>query len=276
MCKKKTENSDTSARNEIKLRYIEVLATTMSCLIALVAVILSIKSFNQSKEMLDYQIAQERLPRVVALNYEITNSFDVNDSDEIYSYDLINDLSIPIYNIGVGVAQNCEIKWNLDSVKSACLKSKNTLENNVSIAEYDFSKDSLPSVLIYDYFFEYKDNSFKTIEFYDGSSKRHEIGFDENIIKIPYILPITEQQTNEFINIPKSIAVFMLEYANHNIKESIDIRLDLSYEDIVGEHFIKTYLVSFSLAKRDEAKNDDVFGNDTINCTFIMKISEKT
>ncbi len=276
MCKKKTENSDASTKNEIRLRYIEVLATIISCLIALAAVILSIESLNQSKEMLDYQIAQERLPRVATLNYEITNSFEVNSSDEIYSYDLINDLSIPVYNIGVGVAQNCEIKWNIDSVKGACLNAKNILENNVSIAEYNFSKDGLPSVLIYDYFFEYKDNSFKTIEFYDGSSKRHEIGFDENIIKIPYILPITEQQTNEFINIPKSIAVFMLEYANHNIKDSIDIELDISYEDIVGEHFTKTYLVSFSLAKRDEAENDDMFGNDTIDCTFDMKISEKT
>ena len=276
MCKKKSENSDVSTKNEIRLRYIEVLATIISCLIALAAVILSIESLNQSKEMLDYQIAQERLPRVVVLNYEITNSFEVNSSDEIYSYDLINDLSIPVYNIGVGVAQNCEIKWNIDSVKSACLNAKNILENNVSIAEYDFSKDGLPSVLIYDYFFEYKDNSFKTVEFYDGASKRHEIGFDESIIQIPYVLPITEQQTKEFINIPKSIAVFLLEYANHNIKDSIDIELDISYEDIVGERFTKTYLVSFSFAKRDETENDDIFGNDIINCTFNIKISEKT
>lgn len=275
MCKNKTKNSDAYARNKIRLRYIEVFATAISCLIALAAVILSIKSLSQSKEMLDYQIAQERLPRVVALNYEISNSFEVSDSDEIYSYDLINDLKIPVYNIGVGVAQNCEIRWNIESVKSACLKAKNTLENNVSIAEYDFSKDGLPSVLIYDYFFEYKDNRFKTIEFYDGSSNRHEIGFDENIIKIPYVLPITEQQTNEFINIPKSIAVFMLEYANHNINDSIDIELDITYEDIMGECFTKTYLISFSLAKRDEVENNDAFGNDTINCTFDMKISEK-
>ena len=129
--------------------------------------------------------------------------------------------------------------------------------------------------MIYDYFFEYKDNRFKTIEFYDGSSNRHEIGFDENIIKIPYVLPITEQQTNEFINIPKSIAVFMLEYANHNINDSIDIELDITYEDIMGECFTKTCLISFSLAKRDEVENNDAFGNDTINCTFDMKISEK-
>lgn len=135
MCKNKTKNSDAYARNKIRLRYIEVFATAISCLIALAAVILSIKSLSQSKEMLDYQIAQERLPRVVALNYEISNSFEVSDSDEIYSYDLINDLKIPIYNIGVGVAQNCEIRWNIESVKSACLKAKNTLENNVSIAE---------------------------------------------------------------------------------------------------------------------------------------------
>lgn len=275
MCKKKTENSDAYARNKIRLRYIEVLATVISCLIALATVILSIKSLSQSKEMLDYQIAQERLPRVVALNCEVSNSFEVSDSDEIYSYDLINDLKIPVYNIGVGVAQNCEIRWNIESVKSACLKAKNTLENNVSIAEYDFSKDGLPSVLIYDYFFEYKDNRFKTIEFYDGSSNRHEIGFDENIIKIPCVLPITEQQTNEFINIPKSIAVFMLEYANHNINDSIDIELDITYEDIMGKCFTKTYLISFSLAKRDEVENNDAFGNDTINCTFDMKISEK-
>lgn len=276
MCKKKTKNSDESERNEIRLRYIEVLATAISCLIALAAVILSIKSFSQSKEMLDYQIAQERLPRVVVLNYEITNSFEVNDNDEIYSYDLINDLSIPVYNIGVGVAQNCEIKWNIDSVKNACLKAKETLKDDVSVAEYDFSKDGLPSVLVYDYFFEYKDNSFKTIEFYDGSSKRHEIGFDENIIKIPYILPITERQTNDFIDIPKSIAVFMLEYANHNIKDSIDIELDISYEDIVGENFSKTYLVNFSLEKRAKTENSYVFGNDTINCTFDISVSEKS
>lgn len=276
MCKKKTENSDASTKNEIRLRYIEVLATIISCLIALAAVILSIESLNQSKEMLDYQIAQERLPKVVALNYEITNSFEVNNNDKIYSYDLINDLSIPLYNIGVGVAQNCEIKWNIDSVKSACLSARNTLANNVSIAEYDFSKDGLPSVLIYDYFFEYKDNSFETIEFYDGSSKHHEISFDENIIKIPYILPISEQQTNESINIPKSIAVFLLEYANYSIKKSIDIGLEISYEDIVGENFSKTYLVSFSLSKSKETENDDVFGNDTINCTFDIRISEKT
>lgn len=276
MCKKKTKNSDTSERNKIRLRYIEVLATAISCLIAFAAVILSIVSFNHSKEMLDYQIAQERLPRVVVLNYEITNSFEVNDSDEIYSYDLINDLSIPVYNIGVGVAQNCEIKWSIDSVKNACLKAKETLKDDVSVAEYDFSKDGLPSVLVYDYFFEYKDNSFKTIEFYDGSSECHEIGFDENIIKIPYILPITERQTNDFIDIPKSIAVFMLEYANHNIKDSIDIELDISYEDIVGEYFTKTYFVSFSLSKGNETENDDVFGNDKINCTFDIGVSEKS
>ena len=44
MCKKKTENSDASTKNEIRLRYIEVLATIISCLIALAAVILSIES----------------------------------------------------------------------------------------------------------------------------------------------------------------------------------------------------------------------------------------
>ena len=99
------------------------------------------------------QLYAIRLPNVVTLNHEISKSLEVYN-DEIYSYDSINDISIPVYNIGVGAAKNCEIKWNIDSVKNACLKAKDILKDDISIAEYDFSKDGLPSAILYDYFFE--------------------------------------------------------------------------------------------------------------------------
>lgn len=270
MCKEQN-NINESEKNSRKT---EISNGIINTLISLVAIVLSIISLFQSKQLLDYQIAQERLPNVVTLNHEISKSFEV-DNDEIYSYDSINDISIPVYNIGVGVAQNCEIKWNVDSVKNACLKAKDILKDDVSIVEYDFSKDGLPSAILYDYFFEYKDGKFITIEFYDKISERYEIEFDENTIKIPYVLPIGEQQTNEFINIPKSIAVFLLEYANHNIQESIDIELIISYEDIAGEGFTKTYNTSFALKKREEVQNEDLFENDIIKYTLDISVSER-
>lgn len=271
MCKKQKNNINESENNS---RKVEISNGTINNLISLVAIVLSIVSFFQSKQLLDYQIAQERLPNVVTLNHEISKSFEVYN-DEIYSYDSINDISIPVYNIGVGVAKNCEIKWNIDSVKNACLKAKDILKDDISIAEYDFSKDGLPSAILYDYFFEYKDGRFITIEFYDKILERYEIEFDENTIKIPYVLPIDEQQTNEFINMPKSIAVFLLEYANHNIQESIDIELSIFYEDISGESFTKTYNTSFSLKNREVVQSEDLLGNDIINYTFDISVSEK-
>ena len=73
-----------------------------------------------SRQLLEYQLEQERLPRIVALNYRLPIEFARMDT---YTVERRIDFSsvskslypirIPIYNVGVGFAQNCTITQNL-------------------------------------------------------------------------------------------------------------------------------------------------------------------
>ena len=97
----------------------------------IIAIIISVMAWSKAEDVAKYQITQERLPRVVMLNQEIQTSFETEL--QFYDYTMVDisslkeGIKIPIYNIGVGVAQNCTVKVDENSVKKACLMLKDQL-----------------------------------------------------------------------------------------------------------------------------------------------------
>lgn len=276
MRKRCEKNKPTCRRKiEMRLRIVEVITGIVSGVIALVAVVLSIISLNQSKEIIDYQITQEQMPKVVVLNDEIASNFEKRYDGDIYNYELIKDICIPVYNIGTGIAQNCKINWDKNSIIMAVDEARNNLDTYVSFIEYDYSKDGYPNSSIYDYIIEYENNEIENIKFYEPSSRQfHEFDFELSSIDTSYILPITEDNNKVLIEIPKPISIMLLEYANHNVSNSIRINLEIMYQDITGNTHKETFCVEFLVKYVNEVENEELFGNSTVMCKYDVVVSK--
>lgn len=276
MCKECEKNKLAKRRKQERvLRLVEVIAAVIGVIVAFAAVRLSMISISQSKEIIDYQITQEHMPKVVVFNNEITCDFEKRHDGDIYNYEPIKEICVPVYNIGTGIAQNCKINWDKNSIIMAVDDAKNNLDAYVSFVEYDYSKDGYPNSSIYDYIIEYENNEIENIKFYEPSSRKfHEFDFEFSSIDVSYILPIREDNNNVLIEIPKPISIMLLEYANHNVSSSIKINLEIMYQDINGNTHEENLCVEFLVKYVNEVENEELFGNSTVMCKYDVVVSK--
>lgn len=238
-----------------------------SAIISLLAVALSIFSVWQSKKLLDYQISQEILPGIICADSHFSASIKRNFYDGIENYESADDMFLPIYNIGVGTALNCKLEWNIESIKNACIQSKDMLKYPVSFGSFNKENRSEHYFSSYTYSYEYVGDSLNSISYYDkGNLCEKDFNFEAT--EIPYILPLTEKDSENYIKIPETIAILILGLGNQKNTSTISFDLDVSYQDINGLDIFKKFEVDVTLINTTEEA-------DQIHCDYRIEVQEK-
>lgn len=233
----------------------------------------SLQSSQQtSKELVEYQVSEERLPIVTGLNHEIPiqlkKSLDslgsVMISDD--NSDEVHPLQIPLYNIGPGMAQNCKIEWEGSSIQDAAAQIVDLLKNNSQLSIKEFSyKQEQTSWYLYDYLVNIEgENNIVKILYWDGSNYAQE-DFLLQTVRSPYLQPFSDDDCPLVISLPKGFSLLLLEMVRQKIESPISARLYISYQDVVGEEFIQKYNVTF--LPLVESKTDDYI-NGYISVSF--------
>lgn len=266
MCKKAKKDKDININQEtLRMTRVQAITGIIGGVIAFCAFVLSIISLCYSKNIVNYQIEQEQMPKVVVLNHEFSCSFDVKRDSEIIDYSSINDMCIHLYNVGLGVAQNCSVVWDVSSISDACFDAKNNLNNPLLIKEYDRSKEKLPSLTIYQYLFECKENQLKSIWLYDKSSSDiKQIDVVSGMKDISYFLPLTEQESYVTLEVPKPIGIMLLEYATNKIEKPILLYLEITYKDSMGEEYKERFGIKFSVEQTKVIESETDFNVEKI------------
>jgi len=95
-----------------------IISTILSGLAIVISTWSVLKTNETSRQIVSYQLEQERLPKVAALNYNLPISLGYLDTFEGQKIDFscmpknLYPITIPVYNVGVGIAQNCEVNWD--------------------------------------------------------------------------------------------------------------------------------------------------------------------
>lgn len=212
-----------------------------------------VSSHKTDKNLLEYQISQERLPVVTGLNYELPLQLQrVTDSilNDTLDYsdipEAVYPLQIPIYNIGIGIAQNCKAEWDEQSVQDACTKIVDSLaaDSSVKITEYSFKQPMSKYWYLYDYIvYVEKDKIIQIIHLNESEYIMESL--DVETVRLPFLQPITNDAQSLNISLPKGVSVLLLEMANQEIELPITMYLKVSYQDIVGKEFMHNYAVTF-------------------------------
>lgn len=229
---------------------------------------LSAYAIKTSKDVSLYQVEQERLPRVTCLNQSISIKIKRDESGNIYDFAPIEDMVLNVYNVGVGVAQNCKMEWDIDSVRDACIEVQKNINTIVQVNEFEFSNISAESLYMYDYNFEFDDGTLDSIWYYDDYLDDYRISrFDSKAKEFSYILPIDLQSSKEFMKVPEVLAALLLELGNQGITTPISLNLNCYYEDMAGKGYNEKFLVKFAV---DETTEED----EEVSCIYDVEINK--
>lgn len=241
--------------------------------IAAIAIsIVALKSTNEtSMSIAEYQISQERLPRVMSLNQEVPLSFSVvPDGIACTAIDFstvtetMYPLQIPIYNVGVGIAQNCKVAWNEESVEHAILELKKSLdeETDLQLGEFAYLSEEGLHWDLYDYNFEIDDGDLESIVYWDVVKQDYifeDISCEE--LYFPYILPLSDQATQSYLPVPTGLATLLVEIANQGVEIPVSISYGASYQDLSGKEYGEEYDITFLLIERAQTE-------DKVDCVY--------
>lgn len=238
--------------------------------IDVISFFISLLSVLISVVLIYYQVTQDRLPTVVCLNCDIEiEVFKNNDENDILTYyDQI--VSIPIYNIGVGTAQNCELTWDLESVNNAYFLLLDVLDPYISFNKFE-SKDLLNArPYLYDYSLQYKNQKLESIwvlNTYPEKSQSYSVDLES--MYYPYLLSVNETDTNDYFCVPKPIVPLLVDLAKYEINEPVSLDLKISFQDIAGKAYTEKYRLTFTF---DEFIED--IDNNKDYCTYKI-VSQK-
>lgn len=242
-----------------------IISSVLSVFAIITSVWSVIKNNYTSQQVIEYQLEQERLPKVVGINYRLPININYLDT---YRGNKIDFSSIPgnlypitihIYNVGVGIAQNCEIEWDQESINGACVELIELLKAHCNIHEFEQAKISGESGELWayqDYIFPMVDGKHLSVQFDAYYASNSFSGYDfENIkedlmckdIQIPYLIPILNQSEPSYIPLPKGLSVLLLEVATHKIEEPISLEFNIRYQDLTGLYYTDKLAVTFLL-----------------------------
>lgn len=225
----------------------------------------SLFSTNQnSRDLLEYQIAEERLPIVTGLNYEQTIQLQrASDSilDNTLDYNSIHKtiypLQIPLYNIGTGLAQNCKAEWDEQSIQNACTQIIDLLDadSTVEIEKFSYTQPRSSSWYFYDYVVNIEDEEIIKILRWNGSDYIME-SLNSETARLPYLQSLTSDAQSLNISLPRGLSLLLLEMTNQEIESSITMYLKISYQDIAGKEFMHDYAVTFQPTIESKSGNN--------------------
>ncbi len=212
----------------------------MSILISIVSIVISVT-------LLLHQITLERLPNVVCLNSDVAIHIFKDESEyELFTYSE-QIISIPIHNIGVGTAQNCEITWVYESVEKAYYSLIDMLKPYVSFHEFNGNTLLHGKPYLYNYSFQYRNSKLDSIWVLNTyPEKTTDYSVDLDSMYCPYILPVTENNTKIFFYLPNPIAPMLVDLAKYEINEPLSLDLEISFQDIAGKAYSEIFRLTFT------------------------------
>lgn len=256
-------------------------ALWVSIISLIVSAIISLFTFaktNQtSRQLLEYQLEQERLPRIMALNYELpVEIIHVNNGDSDIDFSYIQDellpIKIPIYNVGVGFAQNCSIVWDKESINDACANMARLLSRHYNVYELELSdllSESSTYLAYQDYIFCKQDSQYDAVRFCKYKSSIDDLNnYDCEFvqapiicedIQLPYLLPVLNQPAPAYVSISEGLSILLLEIANKNIYEPVSFCFDVNYQDLTGLKYTHSIKTTFQLCTQDNIVPKDCF-----------------
>ena len=224
-----------------------------------------------SKQLLDYQLEQERLPNVTALNYDlpigiVTIDAGIGENPIDFSHISSNlyPIKIPLYNVGVGFAQNCSVTWDQKSIDDACANMSALLSRKLNVHEYDISEISSESGTIWafqDLIFQKEHNKYVTVrydKYFSFLDEEQEYTHEATTvpimcqdINVPFILPVLTQDTPVYVEMSEGLSILLLEIANQEITSPISFRFDISYQDLAGKNYSNSIDITFLLKAQE-------------------------
>lgn len=245
---------------------ISIAALIMSGVSIIVSVIVSVyiawQANDEASRLADYQLQQERLPRIVPLNYELPVDI-ANTNGECIDFSSVSPdlypIKIPVYNIGVASAQNCRITWKRESINEACADISSLLSKKLNVHEYEKSAIGNESGTYWanqDIIFSKGNEKYDTVSYCKYFSSDNLLGYDYELaeddlmcedVDVPYILPISQQSEPICVELSNGLSILLLEIANHKIYEPITLYFDVNYQDLTGLNYSDTVKVEFRL-----------------------------
>lgn len=138
-------------------------------------------------------------------------------------------IKIPVYNVGVGFAQNCSIVWDKKSINDECANIVNLLSSTIAVHEYDQSEVDNESGMYWasqDFIFSMLNQEYTTVRCRKYFSSNDWLGYDYEFaeidlmcddIHIPYIFPVLNQSTPSYVEISDGLSILLLGIANQGI-----------------------------------------------------------
>ena len=232
------------------------------------------KTIDASETLLEYQLEQERLPLIMALDYELPVEFATINSIGRNNIDFssvpadLQPIKIPIYNVGIGFAQNCSIVWDKVSLNNACATLKDMLSEYYSVHEFELSKIASESGAQWatnDFIFVKCEDAYNSVRYYKYySSPDSLLEYDYEIVEanlickdvqFTYILPVLNQTDPIYIPVSDGLSILLLEVANLQISEPVSFCFDIYYQDLTGLNYAHKVEATFLLSNHSEKNN---------------------
>lgn len=238
----------------------------ISLVFAGIAIIISCVALKDSRKIAEYQIMQERLPRITGLNQTLEMEL-IQDRDGNIDFGRISEYSypirIPIYNVGVGIAQNCKVEWDKKSMTEAYDSLVEYLKTELDIEKYSFEDLRNENILFYeyDYLIEMDEGKPSSIVHYvNGEYVYDSLVCDIN--QYPFILPIDNDKKEEYIYLSDGMSTLLLEAMQREIETPVKMKLKMSYQDLTGKNYNEEFWVTFSKSEMPPKNVDNMISID--------------
>ena len=238
----------------------DIIEIVISFFALLVSIGALLTSAHTQKKVANYEFLLSQTPNIRILNQEIQLPFDVNfdiESTEFGGYRGIIDLTttedndfpikIPVYNIGVGIAQNCKVVWNAQNQKEVILQCREIFQNcglKPHLEKSTFYDNAYSETYLKGFRIVLDNKEILEIEsIYAKTIGEHYVFLDDDYTCVfPYMLPISEEKNMNCFEIPEEFSAFVLESLHQEVidinrtdYQSILIEFTITYQDLNGK-----------------------------------------
>lgn len=266
---KKEKNMKIDWKNKFKERK-DMIEIAISLFALLVSIGALLTSTHIQKKVADYEFLLSQTPNICFLNQEIQIPFSIKyDAEDtaVGGYKGIIDLTttnddfpikIPVYNTGVGIAQNCKVIWSTQNQKDVALQCRDIFKY-CGIEPYSdksvFFKNAYSETYLKSFRYDLKDDYVLQIEpFYAKTIGEHYTFLDEDCIYVfPFILPISEEKNANYFKIPEDICAFLLESLHQEVitidhadYQAVTMELCITYQDLNGKLYESNCEIKFT------------------------------
>lgn len=248
-----------------------------------VAVIALVNSKQIELDVADYEFTLSQTPKLCILNQEFQIPIHIesdrsffetikedNGNDNIYDLIEFFPIKIPVYNIGMGLAQNCKIEINCKSQKSLVLNCRDIFKSCGLIEDLyygDISPEYRYEFFLFDYEYVFDDENLIMVKWKSDFFTEVSNDFSKDYkYNYPYILPISNDQSDLYFEIPEEFSAFIFEALYQEIIDAynssfipIELEVIVKYQDLKNNEYCNKYLLKFNIIPNDTFEVESIF-----------------